>query len=204
MHPSKGDWLVKGGEIQLQIKRELRLWLAFANVLGQPSQKCVIGWENKPTSYIHKHSPSHHQFALYSVPHAGRVPLLSGHACQQGSGGVRQVLSISAISLWICCLIACLTFTLMSPAVSKQKHSDRHLSHSSSAHWGSADFSATPTDDRTGHTAPQCPLFVGVCQWWWQAKDQEAALRPSRGPLNRHDDGPPSPLIPQTQWADAA
>lgn len=120
-----------------------------------------------------------------------------------GQRGSRTVL------VHLCYLLVDLLFCLaldfaMPAAVWKQEYSDRCLCHSSSARWTPADISSTPTDDRTGHTAPQCPLFVGVCKWWGQAEDQEAALGPSGGPLGRPDDCPPSTLFPQAQWADAA
>lgn len=75
---------------------------------------------------------------------------------------------------------------------------------SSAAHWTQAEFSAATTEGRTWHKAPQCPLSVGLCHWWWQAKNPKAALGPSGYSLSRTHGCPPLTLFSQTEWADAA
>lgn len=131
---------------------------------------------------------------------SGTAPELSGHRTrQQGKRGCEAGL-VHLGPLLVDLLSRCPVwrFILRCHLLSEGRNF-RLLSRSSSARRTPAGFSSTPTGDRTGHTAPQCPLFVGVCQWWRQAKDQEAALRPSGGPLGRPDDSPPSTLFPQTQ-----
>lgn len=70
---------------------------------------------------------------------------------------------------------------------------------SSAACRAKADISAALTGVKSGLTAPQCPLPVGLWEWRWQAENQEAALGPCECPVSGADDCPSPTLFPQTQ-----
>lgn len=203
MQPWKGNWLVLGGAW----KREIKVVISICHYLSETSWSVVLkvnGWGNEPTSYIHKQSPSHNW--LFFIP---LCPLLSQSLSCLDVLISRAAGEFGRTFLCLCrCVVCCLAwlFILRCHLLSKSRNilTDHLMSHSSSARWTPAEFSSTPTDDRTGNAAPQCPLFVGVCQWRWQTKDQEAALGPGGGPLDGPDDHAPTTLLPQTQWADAA